>query len=45
VEEKAIRQELGSVFEIVWLREFRFDQVEEVGVQFLAWSCLVRRNP
>jgi SAM-dependent methyltransferase len=44
VEEKDIRQELASVFEIVWLRDFRFDQVEEVGVQFLGWSCLVRRN-
>ncbi len=44
VEEKDIRRELGSVFEIVWLREFRFDQVEEGGLQFLAWSCFLRKN-
>jgi SAM-dependent methyltransferase len=43
VTEAEIRAELGSVFEIVRLREFYFDQVESVGVQFLAWSCLVRR--
>jgi hypothetical protein len=45
VEEKDIRRELGSVFGIVWLREFRFDQVEEVGLRFLGWSCFLRRNP
>jgi SAM-dependent methyltransferase len=43
VEEREIREELGAVFEIVWLREFRFDQVEEGRVRFLGWSCLVRR--
>ena len=43
VSEEEIRAELGSVFEIVQLREFYFDQVEEGG-QFLAWSCLLRRN-
>ena len=43
VSEHEIREELGAVFEIVWLREFRFDQVEAVGVRFLAWSCLMRR--
>ena len=43
VEERDIRDELGPVFEIVWLREFRFDQLEEGGVRFLAWSCFVRR--
>ncbi len=43
VEERDIRDELGPVFEIVWLREFRFDQVEEGGVRFLAWSCFLRR--
>lgn len=43
VEEREIREELEPVFEIVWLREFRFDQVEEVGVRFLAWSCFLRR--
>jgi SAM-dependent methyltransferase len=43
VGEREIREELGTVFEIVWLREFYFDEVKEVGVRFLAWSCLVRR--
>jgi hypothetical protein len=43
VSEEEIRQELGRLFEIVRLREFRFDQVEQVGVRFLGWSCLVRR--
>jgi methyl halide transferase len=44
VSEQEIRQELGRVFDIVRLREFRFDQVEKVGVRFLGWSCLVRRT-
>ena len=44
VTEEEIRAELGSVFEIVKLREFRFDEVEKVGVRFLAWSCLLRRE-
>jgi hypothetical protein len=38
-----MRSELGRLFDIIWLREFRFDQVEEVGVRFLGWSCFVRR--
>jgi cyclopropane fatty-acyl-phospholipid synthase-like methyltransferase len=42
VTEEQIRAELGSLFDIVQLREFRFDQVENVGVRFLGWSCLVR---
>jgi len=44
VSEEQIRTELGSQFEIVRLREFRFDQVEGVGVRFLGWSCLLRRR-
>jgi ubiquinone/menaquinone biosynthesis C-methylase UbiE len=43
VSEAEIRSELGRLFEIVRVREFRFDQVEAVGVRFLGWSCLVRR--
>lgn len=43
VAEQEIREELGAAFEIVWLREFRFDQVEAVGVRFLAWSCFLHR--
>jgi methyl halide transferase len=44
VDEREIRSELEPVCEIVWLREFRFDQVEEGEVRFLAWSCLLRRR-
>jgi SAM-dependent methyltransferase len=44
VGENEIRSELGTLFDVVSLREFRFDQVEEVGVRFLAWSCLLRRR-
>lgn len=44
VSAEEIRGELGSVFEIVQLREFYFDQVEGDGMQFLAWSCFVRRG-
>jgi SAM-dependent methyltransferase len=43
VSDKELRSELGRLFEVVKLREFRFDQVERVGVRFLGWSCLVRR--
>jgi hypothetical protein len=44
VSAEEIRAELGSVFEIVSLREFEFDEVEGHGRRFLAWSCLVRRG-
>ncbi len=44
VSEEQIRAELSSRFDIVQLREFRFDQVEAVGVRFLGWSCLLRRR-
>jgi SAM-dependent methyltransferase len=44
VSEEQIRGELGSLFDIVHLREFRFDQVEAVGTRFLGWSCLLRRR-
>jgi methyl halide transferase len=43
VTEEEIRRELGSVLEIVWLREIRFDQAEANGVRFLGWSCWLRR--
>ena len=42
VSAEEIRAELGSAFEIIQLREFYFDQIED-GVRFLAWSCLLRR--
>jgi methyl halide transferase len=44
VTEEQIRAELGSLFDIVQLREFRFDQVEAVGTRFLGYSCLLRRR-
>jgi cyclopropane fatty-acyl-phospholipid synthase-like methyltransferase len=44
VSEEQIRAELGCVFDIVQLREFRFDRVEADGTQFLGWSCLLRRH-
>ncbi len=43
VSEEEIRTELGRVFEIVRLREFRFDVAARVGEHFLGWSCLLRR--
>jgi SAM-dependent methyltransferase len=44
VTEEQIRAELGSLFEVVHLREFRFDQVEADGSRVLGWSCLLRRR-
>lgn len=44
VSEEELRTELGSVLEIAWIREFRFDQREADGVRFLGWSCLGRRT-
>jgi SAM-dependent methyltransferase len=43
VSEEEIRAELGSVFEIVKLREFRFDLTLGNAGQPLGWSCLLRR--
>ncbi len=44
VSEDEIRAELGSLFDVVALREFRFDPVEQGGGPFLGWSCLLRRR-
>lgn len=44
VSEEEIRNELGAFFDIVELREFRFDQSETVSTRFLGWSCLLRRR-
>ena len=44
VNEEQLREELGSLFDIIQLREFRFDQVESVGTRFLGWSCLLSRR-
>jgi methyl halide transferase len=43
VSAEELHAELEPLFEIVRLREFRFDTVEEEDPGFLAWSCLVRR--
>jgi SAM-dependent methyltransferase len=42
VSEDEIRRELGGIFDIERLREFRFD-VSATEPAFLAWSCLLRR--
>lgn len=44
VTEEQMRAELGKLFDIVQLREFRFDQIDSDGSRFLGWSCLLRRN-
>lgn len=43
VSEAELRAELGRVFEIVRLREFRFDLRAGPFGQPLGWSCFVRR--
>jgi methyl halide transferase len=44
VSEQEIRAELGSLFEIVRLGEFRFDLSLGVPGKPLGWSCLLRRR-
>jgi SAM-dependent methyltransferase len=44
VSEEQIRTELGPLFDLVRLREFRFDQVEVHDMRFLGWSCLLQRH-
>jgi SAM-dependent methyltransferase len=44
VSEAEIRAELGAAFEIVRLREFRFDSGGAIEPGPLGWSCLVRRR-
>lgn len=44
VREEEIRKELGSHFDLVHLREFRFDPNDAVPMRFLGWSCLLRRR-
>lgn len=43
VTEEEIRAELGAAFDVVRLREFRFDPVPGQP-HFLGWSCLLRRK-
>jgi hypothetical protein len=44
VTEEDIRGEIGQLFIIEWLREFRFDEVAGQGVRFLGWSIFLRRS-
>ena len=44
VSAEQIHAELTPAFEILALREFRFDGADESVAGPLAWSCLVRRN-
>jgi SAM-dependent methyltransferase len=44
VTEEQLREELGQSFNILDLREFRFDEAPGVPVRFLGWSCLVEKH-
>lgn len=44
VTEEQLRDELGLAFEILDLREFRFDAAPNVPESFLGWSCLVEKR-
>ena len=44
VTEDELRGELGRLFDIVWLREIRFDQPNWQGPKPLGWSCFLRRR-
>jgi hypothetical protein len=44
VSEVELRSELGQLFDIKQLREFRFDPAPSHNVNFLAWSILVRKK-
>jgi SAM-dependent methyltransferase len=38
------REVFGEPFDIVCLREFRFDAEQGAGKRYLGWSCLLRRK-
>jgi SAM-dependent methyltransferase len=44
VSEEEFRKEWGEKFEILWLREFRFDQPPNIPIQPLGWAGLVRKK-
>jgi SAM-dependent methyltransferase len=44
VTEKEFRDEWGSTFDFVWLREFRFDETPIMQARPLAWAGLLRRK-
>jgi methyl halide transferase len=43
VHDYEIREELGGLFDIHWIREFRFE-VPDPPEGFLAWSCFMTRH-
>jgi methyl halide transferase len=44
VTEQQLRDELGVAFDILALREFRFDEAPGAPAQFLGWSCLLEKR-
>ena len=44
VSEEQICDELGAAFQILDLREFRFDEAPGMAERFLGWSCLVAKR-
>jgi SAM-dependent methyltransferase len=42
--QQELREELGEHFDILHLREFRFDAPTRGAKRYLAWSCLLRRR-
>lgn len=44
VTEETIRNELGSLFDVLSLHEFRFDQEEPDGHRHLGWSVVLRKR-
>src|SRR5439155_21927829 len=44
VGEATIRHEFGRLFDVLRLREFRFD-APPGGRRYLGWSCLLQRRP
>jgi len=44
VTEEQIRDELGLAFQILDLREFRFNETLGVTERFLGWSCVIERR-
>jgi SAM-dependent methyltransferase len=44
VTEEELRAEWGGLFEILWLREFRFDATAASEARPLGWSFLVKRK-
>jgi SAM-dependent methyltransferase len=44
VTEEELRRELGAAFDVVWLREMRFDPGPLGEEKILGWSCLLRKR-